>query len=61
MRKARCREQRSAPRLPQIAIAFQTRGTLDAKDRAQVVALLSRLLLQVAGARNESEVVDDPS
>jgi len=44
-----------------MTIAFPTKGPLDAKERSEVVALLSRLLLQVASARDESEVDDDPS
>ena len=61
MKEPRCRARRPAPRVPQMTIAFPTKGPLDAKERSEVVALLSRLLLQVATARDESEVDDDPS
>lgn len=48
-----------AQTLPQLLFAFPTKGELDPKQRAEVVALLSRLLLQVARASRESEVADD--
>jgi len=40
---------------------FPTKGPLDPKERSEVVALLSRLLLQVARAHGEMEVSDDAS
>jgi hypothetical protein len=42
-------------------IAFPTKGPLDAKERTEVVALLSRLLLQASRSGDEIEVGDDPS
>jgi len=42
-------------------IAFPTKGPLDAGERAQIIALLSRLLLQVANAIRESEGRHDAS
>ena len=44
---------------PQLTIAFTTQRLLEEKQRAEVVVLLSRLLLQVGSAHNESEVNDD--
>lgn len=43
----------------QLPMAFTTRPALDATQRAAVVGLLSRLLLQVAAARSQSEVAND--
>ena len=40
-------------------IAFPTKCDLEQKQRAEVVALLSRLLLQVATADGAREVDDD--
>jgi hypothetical protein len=45
----------------QMKIAFPTKGPLDVDERAQIIALLSRLLLQVANAIRESEGRHDPS
>jgi hypothetical protein len=54
--------QRSLTQLaPQLPIVFETLRPLEEKHRAEVVVLLSRLLLQVASADNESEVDDDAS
>lgn len=44
---------------PQLTIAFATQRLLEEKQRTEVVALLSRLLLQVASADIRSEVDDD--
>jgi hypothetical protein len=46
---------------PQMGIAFLTKGALDARVRAEVVALLGRLLLQAARVEREGEVNDDAS
>jgi hypothetical protein len=54
-------ERRATPLPSQVGIAFPTKSALDQKQRAEVVALLARLLLQVASAENESEVDDDAS
>lgn len=61
MKKQSCRKWRPAPRVPQMSIAFPTKGPLDPKERSEVVALLSRLLLQIAVAHSETEVANDPS
>lgn len=45
----------------QMSIAFTTRLVLDRDQRADVVGLLSRLLLQVASASRLDEVDDDQS
>jgi hypothetical protein len=45
----------------QMGIAFPTQGTLDPRVRAEIVALLGRLLLQAARAEREGEVDDDAS
>ena len=45
----------------QMSIAFTTRRVLDREQRADVVRLLSRLLLQVASAQRQNEVDDDRS
>jgi hypothetical protein len=45
----------------QMKIAFPTKGPLDADERSQIIALLSRLLLQVASAIREGEVPRDAS
>jgi hypothetical protein len=50
--------KRCAPQLP---IAFPTKGPLEHNARAEAVALLSRLLLQVANALVEREAPDEPS
>jgi hypothetical protein len=52
---------RPAHSAPQMGIAFLTKGTLDPRVRAEIVALLGRLLLQAARAEHEGEVVDDAS
>jgi hypothetical protein len=49
---------RAAAQLP---MAFATRQALDLKRRADAIALLSGLLLQVARAEGEREVHDDAS
>jgi hypothetical protein len=49
---------RAASQLP---MAFTTRQALDPRRRADAVVLLSRLLVQVAGAEREREVDDDAS
>ena len=61
MAKPDCRAARSARRVPQLMMPFPTKGPLDPKERSEVVALLSRLLLQVARAHGEMEVSDDAS
>lgn len=43
----------------QLPMAFTTRLALDPKQRADIVSLLSRLLLQVATTQSEHEVDDD--
>jgi len=44
----------------QVPIAFPSQKTrLDVDERSQVLALLSRLLLQVAAAARDSEVGND--
>ena len=53
---------RSAHTASQMGIAFPTKGTLDPRVRAEIVALLGRLLLQAARAEHEeAEVNDDAS
>lgn len=49
---------RAASQLP---MAFPTRRVLDPKRRVDAVALLSKLLLQVAHAEGQREVHDDAS
>ncbi len=44
---------------PQMAIVFAAQRPLEEKQRAEIVVLLSRLLLQVASADSESEVDND--
>lgn len=46
---------------PQLAIPFPTKGAPQHDARAEVVVLLSRLLLQVASALAERQVDDEPS
>jgi hypothetical protein len=53
--------ERSSHPLLQVGIAFPTRGTLEPRVRAEIVALLGRLLLQAARAELEGEVSDDAS
>ena len=58
------RARRAAPPqdpAAQMLIAFTTRLVLDREQRADVVGLLSRLLLQVANAQRQDEVDDDHS
>ena len=50
---------RSSLPASQMGIAFPTKGTLDPKVRAEIVALLGRLLSQAARAELEGEVNDD--
>jgi hypothetical protein len=45
----------------QMGIAFPTKGTLEPRVRAEIVALLGRLLFQAARAELESEANDDAS
>jgi hypothetical protein len=45
----------------QMKIAFPTKGPLDADERSEIIALLSRLLLQVANANRETDVRHDAS
>lgn len=52
---------RPARRITQMLLTFPTKGSLAQKERLEVVTLLSRLLLQVAGVRKENEVTDEPS
>ena len=61
MTQQSCRPRRVVVRTPQIQIAFPTKCILDPKERAEVVALLSRLLLQVASADSDKEAADDAS
>lgn len=51
-------DQRAAAQLPMV---FRARQVLDQRRRADAVAILSKLLLQVARAGRRSEVGDDPS
>jgi hypothetical protein len=44
---------------PQLAMPFPSRRLLDARRRAEVVALLSRLLLQLGGVRVTREGGND--
>jgi hypothetical protein len=53
--------ERSSHPLLQVGIAFPTRGTLEPRVRAEIVALLGRLLFQAARADLEGEVSDDAS
>ncbi len=53
-------ERLSHPTL-QMGLAFPTKCLRDPKARAEVVALLGRLLLQVARTQSEDEVHDDAS
>ncbi len=58
-RQPSVRDRSSSPTL-QMGIAFLTRETiLDPKTRAEVVALLGRLLLEAARQGGESEARDD--
>ena len=50
---------RQRVRAPQMSLAFPTKGPLDPKERSDILALLSRLLLQVATSQRESEVADE--
>ena len=52
---------RTAHRASQMGIAFPTKGALDPRVRAEIVALLGRLLLHAARAEREGEVNDDAS
>jgi hypothetical protein len=61
MRNRSCQGHQLASRVPQMALAFPTKGLFDADERSEVVALLSRLLLQVARERSEKKVGDDAS
>ena len=45
----------------QLLIAFAPRRALDQRQRADAVALLSQLLLQVVSAQRHDEVHDDRS
>lgn len=45
----------------QMGIAFPMKGPLEPRVRAEIVALLGRLLFQAARAELESEVNDDAS
>ena len=57
--RPRVRDRSIGPTL-QMGIAFPARErVLDPKTRAEVVALLGRLLLQAARCGNEGEVRDD--
>ena len=53
------RTSKSPQVVPQLTLSFPRRVALDPKQRAQVVTLLSRLLLHAA--RREHEVADDVS
>jgi hypothetical protein len=57
----RLHHQADPPQAPatQLSLTLTTRRVLDAEQRAAVVALLSRLLLQVASVPREEEVDDD--
>jgi hypothetical protein len=62
MTKRSCQARQPARRVLQMAIAFPTRGPSGGADeRSEIVALLSRLLLQVARAQSEREASDDAS
>ena len=50
---------RPTPPAPQLSLGFSMKVALDQRQRAEVVALLSRLLLQAARALGEEEVRDD--
>ena len=61
MRKRAVHDQSSSPTL-QMGIAFQSNERIfDPKTRAEVVALLGRLLLDAARSGSEGEVHDDAS
>lgn len=57
------RHRAAPPQEPssQISIAFEPRRVLEQRQRADVVALLSQLLLQVASMQRHDEVHDDRS
>jgi len=61
MTKQGSRRRPLSPPAPQLTFAFTTQRPLEEEQRAEVLVLLSRLLLQVASADNESEVGDDAS
>jgi len=61
MTRRRHRIDLPEPSGTQMSIAFPTKQVLDAKQRAEVVAIVSRLLLQVARAQQRDEVDDDRS
>ena len=52
---------RSSHLASQMGIVFPTKGTLEPRVHAEIVALLGRLLLQAARAGLEGEVNDDAS
>ncbi len=52
---------KSSHQASQLPISFPTKVVLDQTQRADLVALLSRLLLQVAGAQREEEANNDCS
>jgi hypothetical protein len=47
------------PLASQLRIAFKANRLIEQRQRAELVALLSSLLLQVASAQREEEVDDD--
>ena len=59
MRKFRHGVDHPPPPALQLTIAFTTTSFIDQKHRADVVALLSRLLLQATNAQRRDEVDDD--
>jgi hypothetical protein len=52
-------QNRRARPTPQLAIPFPTKRELGPEQKDETIALLSRLLLQVANANNEEKVNDD--
>jgi hypothetical protein len=61
MAKRRSPLDRSSHPTSQMGIAFPTKGTLDPRVRAEVVALLARLLLHATRPVRDGEVSDDAS
>jgi hypothetical protein len=61
MKEPRPRVARIAPCNPQMMITFSPRAPLPGKEELEVVAILSRLILQVASGHGALEVNDDAS
>ena len=53
--------RQAAPSAPQLIIPFTARAPLEPAERAEVVALLAAILLQVATPRQLEEHADDAS